>query len=139
MSIDDKLNKLDDAVTMAITEIKRLRDEIKRHELTLQKIAAEIECEADHYDAYVDADMAKGLYHALEIVQKYKDTDNVSDRDNRGMDRNNIDVEEVINVLDVLRMVTTGSETAKLDYAVECVEKVDRLHKWIEEVEHVAI
>lgn len=72
MSIDDKLNKLDDAVTMATNEIRRLRDEIKRHELTLQKIADEIECEADHYDAYVDADMAKGMYHALEIVQKYK-------------------------------------------------------------------
>ena len=67
------------------------------------------------------------------------DTDNVADRDNRGVDRDNIDVEEVINTLNVLRMVTTGSETAKLDYAVECVEKVDRLHKWIGEVEHVAI
>ena len=72
MSIDDKPNKLDDAVTMATTEIRRLQDEIKRHELALQKIADEIECEADHYDAYVDADMAKGMYRALEIVQKYK-------------------------------------------------------------------
>lgn len=63
------------------------------------------------------------------------DTDNVADRDNRSVDRDNIDVEEVINVLNVLRMVTTGSETAKLDYAVECVEKVDRLHKWIDLIE----
>lgn len=63
------------------------------------------------------------------------DTDNVADRDNRGMDRDNIDVEAVVNVLLMLRRLATGSEIDKVDYAVECVEKVDRLHKWIDLIE----
>jgi tetrahydromethanopterin S-methyltransferase subunit G len=31
----------------------------------------EIEHEADYYDAYVDADIAKGIYMALGIVQRH--------------------------------------------------------------------
>ena len=37
----------------------------------LDKIRAEIEREADHYDAYVNADIAKGLYLATTIVDKH--------------------------------------------------------------------
>ena len=37
----------------------------------LEQIRAEIEREADHYDAYVDQDIAKGLYYAGEIIDKY--------------------------------------------------------------------
>ena len=37
----------------------------------LEQIREEIEREADHYDAYVNADIAKGLYYAGEIMDKY--------------------------------------------------------------------
>ena len=37
----------------------------------LEQIRDEIEREADHYDAYVDQDIAKGLYYAGEIIDKY--------------------------------------------------------------------
>ena len=40
------------------------------------KIRAEIEQEADYQDAYVNADIAKGIYLALEIFDKYKGGDN---------------------------------------------------------------
>ena len=36
----------------------------------LDKIRAEIEREADYQDAYVNADVAKGMYLALEIIDK---------------------------------------------------------------------
>ena len=37
----------------------------------IDRIREEIEREADHYDAYVDQDIAKGLYYAGEIMDKY--------------------------------------------------------------------
>ena len=37
----------------------------------IEQIRDEIEREADHYDAYVNADIAKGLYYAGEIMDKY--------------------------------------------------------------------
>ena len=37
----------------------------------IEQIREEIEQEADHYDAYVDQDIAKGLYYAGEIIDKY--------------------------------------------------------------------
>ena len=37
----------------------------------LEQIRDEIEHEADYQDAYVDADVAKGMYMALEIIDKY--------------------------------------------------------------------
>lgn len=37
----------------------------------IEQIREEIEREADHYDAYVNADIAKGLYYAGEIMDKY--------------------------------------------------------------------
>ena len=37
----------------------------------IEQIREEIEREADHYDAYVDQDIAKGLYYAGEIIDKY--------------------------------------------------------------------
>lgn len=36
----------------------------------LEQIRAEIEREADYQDAYVNADVAKGMYLALEIIDK---------------------------------------------------------------------
>ena len=42
----------------------------------LEQIRAEIEHEADYQDAYVNADIAKGMYLALEIFDKYKGGDN---------------------------------------------------------------
>ena len=37
----------------------------------LENIKAEIEREADYQYAYVDADIAKGMYLALEIIDKH--------------------------------------------------------------------
>lgn len=37
----------------------------------LDKIRDEIEREADYQDAYVDADVAKGMYMALEMIDKH--------------------------------------------------------------------
>ena len=42
----------------------------------LKQIRAKIEQEADYQDAYVNADIAKGMYLALEIFDKYKEGDN---------------------------------------------------------------
>lgn len=39
----------------------------------LDKIRAEIEREADYQDANVNADVAKGLYLALDIIDKVKE------------------------------------------------------------------
>ena len=43
----------------------------------IEQIRAEIEREADYQDAYVNADIAKGMYLALEIIDKHTkgDTD----------------------------------------------------------------
>ena len=41
------------------------------NENVLEQIRAEIEHEADYQDAYVDADVAKGMYMALEIIDKH--------------------------------------------------------------------
>ena len=38
----------------------------------IEQIRAEIEHEADYQDAYIDADVAKGLYMALELIDKHK-------------------------------------------------------------------
>lgn len=48
----------------------------KEYEHNLDQIRAEIEHEADYQDAYVNADIAKGMYLALEIFDKYKGGDN---------------------------------------------------------------
>ena len=37
----------------------------------IKQIKEEIEREADYQDAYVNADVAKGMYLALEIFNKY--------------------------------------------------------------------
>ena len=43
-----------------------------QYETTFDKIISEIEREADYQDAEVNADIAKGMYKAIEIVEKYK-------------------------------------------------------------------
>ena len=42
----------------------------------LNKIRTEIEQEADYQNAYINTDIAKGMYLALEIFDKYKGGDN---------------------------------------------------------------
>ena len=42
-----------------------MTDETK---ITIEKIRDEITREADYHDEYVDADIAKGLYMAVEII-----------------------------------------------------------------------
>lgn len=46
--------------------------ELYRKATTLDKIRAEIEQEADYQDAYVNAGVAKGMYMAIEIIDKTK-------------------------------------------------------------------
>jgi len=55
--------------------VKHIFDSVKNG-IPLDKIRAEIEHEADYQDAYVNADIAKGMYLALEIFDKYKGGDN---------------------------------------------------------------
>lgn len=45
-----------------------MTDETK---ITLEKICDEITREADYHDEYVDADIAKGLYMAVRIIDKW--------------------------------------------------------------------
>ena len=45
--------------------------EVVRLEETIKKIHFEVEYEADHYNALVNADIARGLYYALEIIDKH--------------------------------------------------------------------
>ena len=42
------------------------------NEKVLEQISDDIEREADYQDAYVNADVAKGLYMALDIIDKCK-------------------------------------------------------------------
>lgn len=71
MSIDDKLDKLDTAVTMAANEISALRLDLIGRDKTVNKIKDEIEREGDYFNAEVNADIAQGLYYALEIIKKH--------------------------------------------------------------------
>lgn len=41
------------------------------NQISIKQIRAEIENEADEYDAYVNADVARGLYKAGEIIDKH--------------------------------------------------------------------
>jgi len=38
----------------------------------LKHIKAEIECVANYYNAEIDAEIARGLYRAIDIIDKYK-------------------------------------------------------------------
>lgn len=40
----------------------------------IEDIKTEIEREADYHDAYVDTDVAKGMYLALQIIDKHLNT-----------------------------------------------------------------
>lgn len=44
----------------------------RRENRLLDKIRAEIEREADYQDANVNADVAKGMYMALDMIDKYR-------------------------------------------------------------------
>ena len=57
MRLNDQTMKDIDRAFKALDAIEQIREEIER--------------EADHYDAYVNADIAKGLYYAGEIMDKY--------------------------------------------------------------------
>lgn len=67
-------------VETLIYTVERLTKDVKAsseyHKLVFDKIRAEIEHEADYQDAYVNADIAKGMYLTLEIFDKYKGGDN---------------------------------------------------------------
>lgn len=61
---DKRLNPSEhEAVRVAISALE--------NRISIKQIRAEIENEADEYDAYVDADVAKGLYKAGEIIDKH--------------------------------------------------------------------
>ena len=57
--------------TSCSQRIQREKQKQRQISKALEPIRAEIEREADHYDAYVNADIAKGLYYAGEIIDKY--------------------------------------------------------------------
>lgn len=52
-------------------EAIRVAIQALEHQISIKQIRAEIENEADEYDAYVDADVARGLYKAGEIIDKH--------------------------------------------------------------------
>ena len=58
-NVDDKVY----ALNMAIQALE--------NRISIKQIRAEIENEADEYDAYVNADVARGLYKAGEIIDKH--------------------------------------------------------------------
>ena len=74
LSQEPTVTSTDEPMTMVYPTIV-CNDAISR-EAMLDKIRAEIEYEADYQDAYVNADIAKGMYLALEIFDKYKEGDN---------------------------------------------------------------
>ena len=59
------------AIKVLQEHIQNLTQENIRLEQTIQKIRFEIEQEADRTNAVVNADIAKGLYYAGEIMDKY--------------------------------------------------------------------
>lgn len=57
--------------------IENTKWELKKNPIVIErkvlnKIRDEIEREADYQDAYVNADVAKGMYMAIEIIDKTK-------------------------------------------------------------------
>lgn len=60
-------NKIHEALNMAIKALEQ--------ETVLDKIRAEIDKEADYYDAEVNLDIAQGLYMAVEIIDKHMGRD----------------------------------------------------------------
>ena len=63
--------------------------------------------------------------------------DNMACGSDRGMGRDHKDAETVINTLGMLRMVATGAEKSDIDYAAECVLRIERLENWIRQREEV--
>ncbi len=55
---------------MIPSRYKEIEKTQKENNAVFDKIRAEIEREADYQDAYVNADVAKGMYLALEIINK---------------------------------------------------------------------
>lgn len=55
---------------------KALDDMEKHYKDVLEQIRDEIEQEADYQDAYVNADVAKGMYWAAEIIDKHVGKEN---------------------------------------------------------------
>lgn len=74
---DDEIKTKAVACMSALIEIKlRLKalpsvEPERKPGNTLEKIRDEITQEADYHDEYVDADIAKGLYMAVEIINKH--------------------------------------------------------------------
>lgn len=52
-------------------EAIRVAIQALENQISIKQIRAEIENEADEYDAYVNADVARGLYKAGEIIDKH--------------------------------------------------------------------
>jgi len=74
MSDKDKLLlEVNKAICNNLKGIEKTQKEINA---VFEKIRDEIEHEADYQDAYINADIAKGMYLALEIFDKYKKGDN---------------------------------------------------------------
>ena len=84
--------------------------------------------------------IAGGVVYASRDTQRTNDVDSdirvyvpSRDRDRSGDQRDNQQVDEVISVLDTLRVGTTSREKQAIDYAAECVIVREKLIRFIEE------
>ena len=81
--------------------------------------------------------IAGGAVYASRDTQKSNDVDSdcrvyvpSRDRDRGGGQRDNPQVDEVISVLDTLRVGASSEEKAALDYAKECIDIAHKLAEY---------
>lgn len=81
--------------------------------------------------------IAGGAVYAQRDTQRTNDMDSdcrvyvpSRDRDRGGGQRDNQQVDEVISVLDTLRVGASSEEKAALDYAKECIDIAHKLAKY---------
>jgi hypothetical protein len=81
--------------------------------------------------------IAGGAVYASRDTQRAKDVDSdirvyvpCRDRDRSGNKRDNPQVEEVIDVLNTMRVGASSEEKAAIDYAKECIDIAHKLAKY---------
>lgn len=81
--------------------------------------------------------IAGGAVYASRDTQRTNDVDSdirvyvpSRDRDRSGDQRDNPQVDEVISVLDTLRVGASSEEKAALDYSKECIDIAHKLAKY---------
>ena len=81
--------------------------------------------------------IAGGAVYASRDIKRTNDVDSdirvyvpCRDRDRSGNQRDNPQVDEVISVLDTLRVGASSEEKAALDYAKECIDIAHKLAEY---------